>query len=70
MDNKNKHKRAFLTWLAIYPLITLIFSIFGEDLVKIPLILRTLILTIVVVPLMSYLLLPFYYKIFNKWMNK
>lgn len=64
-----QHKRTFLVWLAIYPLITLIFYSVGDQLLAFPLPLRTLILTLVVVPTMSYLILPFYHKIFKKWLQ-
>jgi len=69
MSNNIQHKRAFLTWLAIYPVITLLFWLFGDLLIKIPLVFRTLILTLGLVPLLSYVILPFYYKVFNKWLN-
>ncbi len=69
--NKNiQHKRAFLIWLAIYPLITIIFYFFGEYLMKIPLPLRTLLLTGSMVPIMVYVLLPFYNRLFAKWLSK
>lgn len=66
----NKHKRAFLVWLAIYPLVTLLFYLLGDLLLLVPLPLRTLVLTLIAVPLMSYLILPFYQKLFAKWLNK
>jgi len=69
MNNNIQHKRAFLTWLAIYPVITILFWLFGDLLIKIPLVIRTLILTLALVPLLSYIILPFYYKVFNKWLS-
>lgn len=70
MSKHQHHKRAFITWLAIYPLITIIFWAFGDWLLKIPLPLRTLLLTLVLVALLSYIILPFLYKIFDKWLKK
>jgi antibiotic biosynthesis monooxygenase (ABM) superfamily enzyme len=70
MNKKTQHKRAFLVWLAIYPLITLISYLFGDILIKIPLPLRTLVLTGVLVPLMVYLILPWYHRLFHKWLTK
>ena len=70
MDKKNIHKRAFLSWLAIYPLISIVFLLVGDYLFQIPLCIRTFILTIILVPLMTYIILPFYYKIFDKWLNQ
>lgn len=72
MSNKSpkKWKMAMLIWLAIYPLITLIFLLFGDWLIKIPLAIRTLLLTMVAVPLMFYVILPFYNRLFHNWLQK
>lgn len=69
MNKNTQHKRTFLVWLAIYPLITIIFLLLGDYLVKLPVPLRTFVLTVVIVPLMVYIILPFYNKIFDKWLN-
>lgn len=70
MNNNIKHKRAFLVWLAIYPLVTVLFFILGEYLGRFPIPVRTLILTLIAVPVMVYGILPFYHKVFDKWLNK
>jgi antibiotic biosynthesis monooxygenase (ABM) superfamily enzyme len=70
MSKHIKHKRAFLVWLAIYPLITVLFLVLGDHLIIFPVPLRTLILTLIAVPIMAYVILPFYYRIFDKWLNK
>jgi antibiotic biosynthesis monooxygenase (ABM) superfamily enzyme len=70
MSKHIQHKRTFLIWLAIYPIVTIVFGCFGDFLMQFPLMLRTLLLTLVVVPLASYVVLPFYQKIFSKWLNK
>lgn len=68
---KNKiHKKAFISWLAIYPLISFIFLLFGDFLLRVPIFIRTFILTIILVPALTYVILPFYYKIFDKWLNR
>ena len=69
MNKNRQHKRTFLIWLAIYPLITIIFLVLGDYQVKLPVPLRTFALTVVIVPLMVYIILPFYNKIFDKWLN-
>jgi len=69
MKKNGQHKRTFLIWLAIYPMITIIFLLFGDYLVKLPVPARTFVLTIVLVPLMAYVILPFYNKVFSKWLN-
>lgn len=69
MIKNDKHKRAFLIWLAIYPLITILFWLLGDYLTKFPLVVRTFILTAIAVPMVFYVILPFYSKLFTKWLN-
>jgi len=66
----NKHKHAFLIWLAIYPLITMLFFLLGDFLSTYPLAVRTLILTAVAVPVVYYLILPLYNIVFRHWLIK
>lgn len=61
-----KLKTAFIIWISIYPAITLILLWFGEQLNQIPLVQRTFILTVILVPMMVYLLVPFWTFIVNK----
>jgi len=70
MNKATQHKRAFITWLAIYPSITLILWLFGKPLMAVELPVRTLILTVVLVPLLSYVLIPYLNKVFHNWLNK
>lgn len=72
MKNEKRliHKKAFISWLAIYPIISGIFLIFGDYLFGVPIFIRTFILTIILVPLLTYVILPLYYKIFDKWLNR
>lgn len=66
----NRHKLALLSWLVIYPLITGIFIVFNQPLMQLALPLRTLILTLVLVGLMSYLIMPWLTKKLNKWLTE
>ncbi|MEV6953045.1 hypothetical protein [Streptomyces sp. NPDC051183] len=52
------HRRAFITWLAVYPTITLALALLGPAMGDLPLVLRTLILTAIVIPVVAYLLIP------------
>jgi len=70
MSKHIKHKRAFLIWLAIYPLITILFYVLGDKIIQFPIPIRTFILTIIAVPLVAYVIIPFYHKVFDKWLNK
>jgi antibiotic biosynthesis monooxygenase (ABM) superfamily enzyme len=63
-----RYKIFLLTWLAIYPLITSIFLMFGSLLAALPLLLRTLLLTGVLVYLMTYLVMPKLMKVFHRWL--
>ncbi len=69
MNKHVQHKRAFLIWLAIYPLITILFWLFGDYLTRYPLTVRTFVLTAIAVPIVFYLILPLYNKVFTKWLN-
>ena len=42
-----KWKTAVLVWIAIYPSITILFLLFGEQLEQLPAPLRTLVLTLI-----------------------
>ncbi|WP_330334123.1 hypothetical protein OHS33_33220 [Streptomyces sp. NBC_00536] len=56
------HRRALITWLAVYPTITLALGLLGPVTAGLPLPLRTLILTGVVVPVAAYGLIPLLMK--------
>jgi uncharacterized protein len=64
-----RYKMAILVWIAIYPTITLIFFFAGEHLIKLPLLLRTFVLTVILVSLMVFVFIPFLTKLFRKWLN-
>jgi antibiotic biosynthesis monooxygenase (ABM) superfamily enzyme len=70
MKKLNKHKLALLSWLAIYPLITGIFLAFNQPLMQLALPLRTLILTLILVGLMSYVIMPWLTKKLKKWLTE
>ncbi|MBD0691692.1 hypothetical protein [Streptomyces sp. CBMA123] len=56
------HRRALLTWLAVYPTITTAFLLLGPYLGNLPLALRTLVMTALVVPVVVYALMPLLLK--------
>jgi antibiotic biosynthesis monooxygenase (ABM) superfamily enzyme len=64
----SRHKLALLSWAAIYPLITGIFLVFNQPLMQLPLPLRTLVLTLALVGLMSYIIMPWLTKKLHKWL--
>ncbi|MFJ9696343.1 hypothetical protein [Kitasatospora sp. NPDC101183] len=56
------HRRALITWLAVYPAITTAFALLGPHLARLPLPLRTLVMTALVVPVVVYGLMPLLLK--------
>ncbi len=66
MKSKFKIIAAVKIWLIIYPSITFFLLLFGELMASLPLLLRTFILTIALVPWMVFIGLPIVDKIFTK----
>ncbi len=65
-------KMAVVIWLGIYPTITVVLATIGKFILPldIPIFVKTLPITLIVVPLMVFLVLPFLHKVFGKWMTK
>lgn len=63
-----RYKMTLIGWFALYPAVTSIFWFFGSWLAELPLFLRTFLVTIVVIILMTYVLMPFMTKIFATWL--
>ncbi|MET3998480.1 antibiotic biosynthesis monooxygenase [Marinobacterium sp. MBR-109] len=63
-----KYKMTFVSWLALYPTVTIIFLLFGDLLAQVPLLLRTMLITAVVMIAMSYLLMPRFTRWFAFWL--
>lgn len=68
-QSPRRYKLFLLTWIAIYPLITGILWLFGPFLNTLPLPLRTLVLTLFLVYLMTYIVMPRLKKRFRRWLN-
>lgn len=63
-----RYKMAVVTWLAVYPLITLILVLLGPVLSLLPMLVRTLVLTAVMVTLMTYVIMPRLTRLFSFWL--
>lgn len=63
----NKLRMTLVSWLALYPIVTVIFWLFGDFLATLNLPLRTLLVTLVVMFTMSYIAMPRFTKWFHKW---
>ncbi len=59
-----------MVWLAIYPTITLVTFFIGDYIKQLPLPLKTLLLTGILVPLMVFILLPLLRNVLGNWLNK
>jgi uncharacterized protein len=63
-----RYKMATVTWLAVFPVVMVIFSVFGQWLNLLPTVLRTLIFTLVMVTLMTYVIMPRMTRLFSFWL--
>lgn len=70
MKQPPKWKFAIMVWLAIYPTITLVTFLIGDYIKQLPLPLKTLLLTGILVPLMVFILLPLLRNLLGNWVNK
>ncbi len=70
MKQPNKFKMTLLVWCAIYPTVTFIFFILGDFLANLHPFLKTFVVTIILVPLMVFVFLPFIIKTFKNWLTK
>ncbi|MGF1471933.1 MAG: antibiotic biosynthesis monooxygenase [Rubrobacteraceae bacterium] len=63
-----RHKMALLTWLVVFPLITTIFYLIEPLLGWAPLPLRTMTTTLIMIPVMFYLVMPAITRVFDTWL--
>lgn len=70
MKPPTKLKLALLVWCAIYPSINIITYFLKDIIAPLYILLKTLYITLILVPLMVYVFLPFIMKRFNKWLIK
>lgn len=64
-----KWKLMLVTWMIIYPLLNLLLWILGPYLPGLHPLLRTLILTVIIVPTLT-LVLPKVHKLLHAWLRK
>lgn len=63
-----RYKMAIVTWLAVFPVVAIIFSLFGQWLSLLPTLLRTLVFTAVMVTLMTFVIMPRVTRLFSFWL--
>ncbi|MEQ1634989.1 MAG: hypothetical protein ABL997_21600 [Planctomycetota bacterium] len=67
----NRHKMVLLTWVGIWPTITTVLWLLLPILLpRYPLPVVTLIITVLVVPLMGYVVMPFLLRRFGGWVRR
>lgn len=64
-----RYKQAVITFLGIYPLIMLFMTLFGAKLQPLPLWLNNLIVCLVLVPLLTFAVIPLLNKLFARWLH-
>ena len=65
-----RYKMAVLTWLAVYPTLTVILAVLQPlGVLRTPLPLRTLIVTVILVPLVVYVLVPTLTRALAGWLQ-
>ncbi|MEM8676866.1 MAG: antibiotic biosynthesis monooxygenase [Cyanobacteria bacterium P01_G01_bin.67] len=63
-----RYKIAIVTWMAIFILIVIINLLFGSFLASLPMLLRSLVLTVGLVGLMTYVVMPRMRRLFSWWL--
>jgi antibiotic biosynthesis monooxygenase (ABM) superfamily enzyme len=70
MQQPKKWKMAILVWLIIYPTISIISFLLGGWLIQFPLLIRTLIMSLILVPFMIFVAMPVLNSVFKNWLIK
>jgi antibiotic biosynthesis monooxygenase (ABM) superfamily enzyme len=61
-------KMVIATWIGVFPLLTLLQWMLGSRLMTLPLIARVMLLTLIVVALMTYVVMPRLVRILRRWL--
>ena len=69
MTAPNKHKLAILTWCILYPMITVLLTALDPFLRDAAIPIRTLVVTLIIVPAMVYGALPFATSRLRSWLT-
>lgn len=68
MTQPNRHRMALLTWAVVYPLITTLLAVLEPLVGGLPVPLRTLVVSAILVPVMVYLAMPAATSRFRNWL--
>ena len=64
-----KYKVALVTWAGVYPVITAILALVGPATTSWPLPLRTLLLSGLMVPVLTWVVIPALTRVLNGWLR-
>ncbi|WP_304454675.1 hypothetical protein [Nocardiopsis sp. YSL2] len=64
-----RYKTALVSWLSVYPIITLLLWLLGPVVSALPVPVVTLVLTVVLVTLQTYVVMPFMTRLFQPWLR-
>lgn len=70
MKTPAKYKMAILIWLVVYPAINVLFFVFEKPLQNAPMPIKTLVISLILVPSLVYVFLPLMTKWFRKWLEE
>jgi antibiotic biosynthesis monooxygenase (ABM) superfamily enzyme len=65
-----RYKQALITWLGVYPTLTLTLAVLGPAIQSWPLPLRALLVSVVMVVALTWLVLPLLMRVFRSWMSR
>lgn len=70
MTQPNRHRMALLTWAVVYPLVTTLLMALEPLVGGLPVPVRTLLLSAILVPVMVYLAMPAATSRFRDWLGR
>jgi len=65
-----RHRLALLTWAGAYPVITAILGLLGPTMVGWPLAVRTLVVSVLMVTLLTWVVMPSLTRLLRGWLVK
>ena len=64
----SRYKMTLVTWLAVFPLISMLSIVLQHQLAPLPIVVRVMLITAIAVPTMTYLLMPQMTRLFAWWL--
>jgi antibiotic biosynthesis monooxygenase (ABM) superfamily enzyme len=63
-----RYKMAIVTWLGVFPIIAVLYSLFGHWMFLLPPLVRALVFSAVMITLMTYVIMPRMTRLFSFWL--